>query len=123
MIWGHSLVGIQDGNLLMLGGVGPNVLDDIWLLKNNEWSLVGHLKNVRKIHFIYYQFPKRDSCHSSISIGSSVYLFSGEFGENANERIDLVGDEVINVEQIGAHTYDNCNPVIFQTDANFCVNE
>ena len=49
-IYGHSLIGLDDGSLLMLGGknqyAGPAFSKDIWLLSNGDWTKLGSLREV-----------------------------------------------------------------------------
>ena len=47
-IEGHSLVGLENGAMLLLGGVAPGSQSGIWELKNDEWTRLGELKKVNK---------------------------------------------------------------------------
>ena len=52
---GHNLIGLDNGAMILAGGeitdengYSADYSRKIWMLKNNQWSLVGHLKEVKK---------------------------------------------------------------------------
>lgn len=53
----HILIGLKSGAMILAGG---NDQDDnidiktVWLLKNDEWSIIGELKEVRKIECLIF---------------------------------------------------------------------
>ncbi|CAG5111124.1 Oidioi.mRNA.OKI2018_I69.chr2.g5458.t1.cds [Oikopleura dioica] len=106
----HVLVGLESGNLLMLGGVrdGSTNLDDIWLLSNDSWSRTGTLKSAVR-------------AHSSLQINDSIFLFAGFGSNNTVQRVDIDGDEIKNSEIIGNHSADEAIPVLFQVSSGFCA--
>ncbi|CAG5109423.1 Oidioi.mRNA.OKI2018_I69.chr2.g3964.t1.cds [Oikopleura dioica] len=109
--WGHVLVGLESGNLLMLGGWtdGNVILDHVWLLSNDSWSRTGTLKSAMYVH-------------SSLKINDSIFLIPG-YGEpnHSLERIDMEGDEIKSSEIIGTHSNSQVVPVLFPVSAGFCA--
>ncbi|CAG5111069.1 Oidioi.mRNA.OKI2018_I69.chr2.g5405.t1.cds [Oikopleura dioica] len=109
--WGHVLVGLQSGNLLMLGGVmlvGGSRLDHVWLLSNDSWSRTGTLKNAI-------------DNHSSLQINGSIFLIPGYGVNYPLERVDMDEDEIKSSEIIGNHSGTEDIPVLFQVSAGFCT--
>ena len=48
----HSLIGLESGALLLIGGTDFN--KEIWKLEKGNWSIAGNLKNVKN----FCQFEK-----------------------------------------------------------------
>lgn len=92
-IWSHSIVGLDSGSLLLVGGYNGDYVDEIWLLQNNggidSWSQVGNLQ-------------KAVTWTSAIRVGESIYVIPGAGdAENPQQRIDMVGDQVSSCELLG----------------------
>jgi len=110
----HSLVGLENGAMLLLGGrdwgsggqIGE-VTTGIWELKEEKWSRIGELLQ-----------PAREG--SGIYVGRAVYYFEKE--NTAIYRLDLDENEELEaVEEIGSQSGNYWFPVLFQTDNDFCL--
>ena len=56
-IKGHTLTGLDSGAMLMAGGIDSGTNDftlDIWLLKNENWTLAGSLQKVKRDYFEFF---------------------------------------------------------------------
>ena len=60
-----------------------------------------------------------------MKIGDYIYVVSGvaddSNGSHPVERIELISDEEIKTEVIGAHDFLSYTPVILEATADFCV--
>ncbi|CAG5111056.1 Oidioi.mRNA.OKI2018_I69.chr2.g5392.t1.cds [Oikopleura dioica] len=107
------LVGLQSGNLLMLGGAGSwngstSQLDLVWLLSNDSWSQIGTLKSAI-------------SAASSLKINDSLFLFPG-YGDRYIERVDTDGDQLKTSETLYQFSSNpGTFPALFQVSAGFCA--
>ena len=63
---------------------------------------------------------KADYSSSAIIIKNSIFVVSGVLRENAFERLDFKGDELINQEVIET-PYVSSYPVLFEVPADYCV--
>ncbi|CAG5109442.1 Oidioi.mRNA.OKI2018_I69.chr2.g3977.t1.cds [Oikopleura dioica] len=117
----HTLIGLESGAMLMLGGYNiegflsndyEGSTKDIWLLKDKIWTQIGVLN---------------EYCEdgSALKIDDYIYLVSGGIKDSNGlypvERIKIVNDEVIHTKVIGGHEFRSEAPVIFEASANFCV--
>ncbi|CAG5079622.1 Oidioi.mRNA.OKI2018_I69.PAR.g9298.t1.cds [Oikopleura dioica] len=80
----------------------------IYLLKENVWSLVGNLNE-----------PKSDA--TVIRLGEWIVSVAGDSNNNFVERINWDGEAVTSVEIIGSHANTILRPIVFQSEKNFCV--
>merc|ERR1712037_395968 len=117
----HTLVGLEDKSMLLLGGEArldrdPETLTGIWQLKNDAWKRIG-------------EFSKPVGAGSAIYIGEYIYFFVS-VGTNDYwnpytspiQRIEMTDDEEIKkIEVIGNFTEYLGYPVLFQTSSDFCV--
>ncbi|CBY15179.1 unnamed protein product, partial [Oikopleura dioica] len=108
----HSLVGLENQSLLLIGGGdhgnGGVIQSGIWQLKDENWNKIGEL--LQAGHF-----------GSAIYIGRSVYYFARSF-PHAIQRLDFnEAEELQTVEQIEYQPGDNYLPVLFQTVSNYCI--
>ncbi|CBY12590.1 unnamed protein product [Oikopleura dioica] len=104
-ISGHSLVGLENQSLLLIGGydfVNGNARQSgIWRLKNENWNKIGELLQAN-----YHG--------SALYIGRSIYYF-GYW--KAIQRLDFTEtEELQNVAQIGSQPGNFHFPVLFQTE-------
>ena len=57
---GHTLTGLDSGAMLMAGGYRQSFFrdwsKDIWLFKEDVWSLIGSLIEVRRDYFCKFIF-------------------------------------------------------------------
>ena len=94
-------------------------ITDIWLLKaeDSSWSKIGDLL----APMIY---------HSTIRIGSSVYVIPGSthWGLDVRhpiQRIDFENDEIVDIEIIGYQTHDKLmgfyRPPVMQVHSDYCI--
>ncbi|CBY14925.1 unnamed protein product [Oikopleura dioica] len=109
----HALVGLENKSMLLLGGYdSANGRDQagIWQLQNDEWSLIGVLKDV---------------CFgSALYIGKHIYYFATNDNTRTHpiHQIEMTSDEQIqSVEVIGYQPDRNYKPVLFQVSSNYCV--
>jgi len=107
----HSLVGLDNGAMLLLGGTdwgsGGDVQTGIWELKEEQWSRIGELSQ-----------PARAG--SAIYVSKSVYYFEGH--NSAIHRLDMDGNEELEaIDKIGSQPGRYFIPVLFQTNNDFCV--
>jgi len=107
----HSLVGLDNGAMLLLGGIdwgsGGDAQTGIWELKDDQWSRIGELDS------------PADS-GSAIYVSRSVYMFEAQ--NSAIHRIDLDENEELEaVEQIGSQPGGYFFPVLLQTTNDFCT--
>jgi len=113
-LYGHSLVGLKNGDLLMLGGVDIDnsyaIVESIWRLSNNVWTEEGNLQ-----HKVTYG--------SAILNGESIYYFSGYDLDSVNaiQRIDLTDNAITGHETIGNHDATYYFAALFKTNEDFCV--
>ena len=43
----HTLIGLETGAMILAGGrYYRRESKDVWILRNNDWSIIGHLKSV-----------------------------------------------------------------------------
>jgi len=106
----HALVGLSNGDLLVIGGHNDDdVLDTVWRLSSGIWTLGGNLQQP-----VYLG--------AAIMNGNSVYSFAG-----ANligypiERLDLADDGTIEqAVHIGDLDEGSFKPILFITDVNTC---
>jgi hypothetical protein len=104
----HSLVGLDSGAMLLLGGRdnGGAAQTGIWQLKVGQWSRIGELSM-----FAYGG--------SAIMVSNSVYFFGG--ANTGINRIDLdENQEIEAIEEIGSQPGSRL-PVLFITDNDYCV--
>ncbi|CAG5091063.1 Oidioi.mRNA.OKI2018_I69.PAR.g12836.t1.cds [Oikopleura dioica] len=116
----HTLTGLESGAMILTGGYYytddfiSRDSRDIWLLKDNEWTIIGKTK-------------ERCSYCSSIRNGQFVYIVSGSdkdfSGGYPIERIEINDDVFVSSEVIGHHSTYSLNPVLYATDSDFCVLE
>jgi len=111
----HSLVGLQNGAMLLLGGrdwgsysvQSWTLQAGIWQLKDDQWSRIG-------------EFSKPAGYGSAIYVSGSVYYF--ENGNSAIYRLDLDENEELEaVQEIGSQPGSYYCPVLFQTDNDYCT--
>ncbi|CBY15373.1 unnamed protein product [Oikopleura dioica] len=110
-ISGHSLVGLENQSLLLIGGedfgIGYVRQSGIWQLKDENWNKIG-------------QLLQADYQGSAIYIGRSIYYFG--YDSDAIERLDFTEtEELQNVAQIGNQQGNYKYPVLFQTGSNYCI--
>ncbi|CBY40922.1 unnamed protein product, partial [Oikopleura dioica] len=103
---GHNLIGLKNGDLLLIGGQDPefNYKNSIWRLSSGAWTLDGHLKKV-------------DAYGSAVYVGNSIYIMNFW----AIQRIDIAGDDSLEKsELLGFHDeyYDNVR--IFNVKEGTC---
>jgi len=97
----HSLVGLENGNMLLIGGFPTH---SIWEL-NEKWTEIGNLKSAIRTG-------------SAIRIGKSIFVYPGT--EYDVQRIDLTSEENIeSIEIIGTHSENYYNPILLPT-SNTC---
>jgi len=107
----HSLVGLDNGAMLLLGGYdwgsGGAAQTGIWQLKEDQWSRIG-------------EFSKPAYCGSTFAVSRSIYFF--EEYSSAIHRIDIdENDELEAVEEIGIQPGSYWRPVLLQTTNDYCV--
>jgi len=105
----HSLVGLDNGAMLLLGGKdrGSAVQTGIWRLKEERWSRIGELS-------------KPAYSGSAIYVSRSVYYF--EYNFSAIHRVDMDDNEELEaVEGIGTQPSKYRVPVLFLTDNGYCT--
>jgi len=114
-IYEHSLVGLENQSMLLLGGrvydgKDYEIQTGIWQLQNGHWSRIGELW-------------KKAYRGSTLFINKSIYYFALE-SPYPIQRIDLSEDEQLEkVEWIGVQPSSSFDsPVLFQTPgSNYCV--
>ncbi|CBY10668.1 unnamed protein product [Oikopleura dioica] len=101
----HSLVGLENQSMLLIGGADYAAQTGIWQLKDGNWNQIGELL-------------KAEFHGSAIYIGRSIYYFGSV--SKAIQRLDFnETEEFQNVEEIGnTRVY---LPVLFQTVSNYCI--
>jgi len=107
----HSLVGLDNGAMLLLGGEdwgsGGYAQTGIWQLKEDQWSRIG-------------EFSKPAYFGSTFAVSRSIYFF--EAASSAIHRIDIdENDELEAVEEIGIQPGSYWRPVLLQTTNDYCV--
>merc|ERR1712127_758454 len=115
----HSLVGLDNGAMLLLGGMdwgsGGATQTGIWQLKldasdlftPNQWSRIG-------------EFSQPAAGGSTIAVSRSIYFFEGMSA--GIHRIDFdENDELEAVEEIGIQPDLYWQPVLLQTTNDYCV--
>ncbi|CAG5076383.1 Oidioi.mRNA.OKI2018_I69.PAR.g8447.t1.cds [Oikopleura dioica] len=112
---GHTLTGLESGAMLMVGGYDYTSGDynkDIWLLKEEVWTLIGSLKENSRLG-------------SALKIGNYIYQVNGNQKDSNGlypvERIKVANDEIIETQVIGAHEFTSYKPAILEVTADFCV--
>ncbi|CBY23422.1 unnamed protein product [Oikopleura dioica] len=121
-LYGHNLIGLKNGDMLLIAGTTPFLDDDknriltdsIWNLRNGIWTVYGTLK--QKVAF-----------GSSLYVEASktIYVFAGEKNDKKEwplQRIDLEEDEsFMKSEYIyRSHRFYHYNPIMLQVEANPC---
>merc|ERR1712127_389684 len=106
----HSLVGLDNGAMLLLGGYdwgsGGEAQTGIWQLKEDQWSRIG-------------EFSKPAIDGSTFAVSRSIYFFEYT---NSIHRIDIdENDELEAVEEIGIQSGNYWRPVLLQTTNDYCV--
>merc|ERR1711953_1501389 len=106
-VYEHSLIGLESGSMLLIGGCCP-LRSEIWRLEKGNWSVLGNMK-------------KPVDSHSALFIGESIYVIAG-WGNNEYplQRIDLDGEEIKDVEIIGSHENGQWYPVLFHANFDYC---
>jgi len=104
-----TLVGLENGALLSLGGKFntnddypwlTQTTNDIWMLKKNKWSLIGQLKN------------RLTDPSLSLVIGSVFYVFASDL-----LRFEFDDDQITSQESVG----NSWGPSAYvQTTKDFC---
>merc|ERR1712071_99451 len=107
----HSLVGLDNGAMLLLGGEDWGsrgaAQTGIWQLKEDQWSRIGELSQ-----------PAIDG--STFAVSRSIYFI--EAYSSAIHRIDIdENDELEAVEEIGIQSGNYLRPVLLQTTNDYCV--
>ncbi|CBY38439.1 unnamed protein product, partial [Oikopleura dioica] len=107
----HSLVGLENQSMLLIGGVdygnGDAFQSGIWQLKDENWNQIGELLQA-------------DRSGSAIYIGRSIYYFG--FVSKAIQRLDFNEEEDLQtVAEIGNQQGNFYFPVLFQTVSNYCI--
>jgi hypothetical protein len=123
-ISGHSLVGLDNGAMLLLGGIdwgSGSYQTGIWQLKREVWSRIGELSkvwNIIKKNLILVFQPAYYG--SAIYVSGSVYYF--EYWNSAIHRLDLDNNEELEaVEEIRRQPKGYSIPVLFQADNDYCT--
>ena len=126
IIASHSLVGLDNGAMLLLGGYdwgSGNWITQtgIWELKEDQWRRIGELSKVRnKIKKKLILVFQPAGYGSAIYVSRSVYFFEGE--NSAIYRVDLDENEEIEaVQEIGRQPSNYFLPALFQTDSDYCT--
>jgi len=107
-IYMASLVGLENGSMLRLGGRdgSSEKQTGIWMLKDDKWSRIGELS-------------QPTSYGNALYIGRSVYYF-GYY--SAIHRLDFSEkEELQKVELIGTQPGAFYFPVLFHTTSDYCV--
>ena len=119
----HSLVGLHNGAMLLLGGKDEGSYGrqtGIWELKEDQWRRIGELSKVwniiQKIIILVFQ-PAFSG--SAIYVSRSVYYF--EWLNSAIHRLDMDDNEEFEaVREIGSQPFRYAYPVLYQTDKDYC---
>ena len=66
---------------------------------------------------------KADSDASAIMIKNSIFIVSGAISPNPIERLDFVGDVLINAQAIGEYSdgFKNWIPVLYEVPVDYCA--
>ncbi|CBY13455.1 unnamed protein product [Oikopleura dioica] len=107
----HSLVGLENQSMLLIGGVDWGndgvIQSGIWQLKDENWNQIGDLLQT-------------DYGGSAIYTGRSIYYFG--YVSEAITRLDFNEvEELQSVSKIGNQPSDFYLPVLFQTVSNYCI--
>jgi len=106
----HSLVGLDNGAMLLLGGRdwgSESFQTWIWELKEDQWIRIGELS-------------KPAYAGSAIYVSRSVYYF--DYENSAIHRLDLDDNEEFEaVQEIGSQPGRYAWPVLFQADSDYCT--
>jgi len=106
----HSLVGLDNGAMLLLGGYdwgSDSAQTGIWQLKEDQWSRIG-------------EFSMPAYSGSTFAVSRSIYFF--EAYSSAIHRIDIdENDELEAVEEIGIQPGSYLRPILLQTTNDYCV--
>ncbi|CBY15041.1 unnamed protein product [Oikopleura dioica] len=107
----HSLVGLENHSMLLIGGLdhvnGDDFQSAIWQLKDENWNQIGDLLQPA-------------CCGSAIYIGRSIYYFG--YVSNAIQRLNFNETEDLQtVELLGNQPADYYYPVLFQTASDYCI--
>ncbi|CAG5102267.1 Oidioi.mRNA.OKI2018_I69.chr1.g221.t1.cds [Oikopleura dioica] len=119
----HTCLGLADG-LMTIGGEdfdGFQRINDIWLLRDSDWNLVGTLKQVPYFFFLFLtEFLFKQAWYaSSFLISGEIFAISGDY-PYAIEKIEWDGTSVVSSEIINNHPAYYAKPIVFETDAEFC---
>lgn len=112
--YGHQLVGLQNGDLLLLAGRDRDdnhaYVTNIWRLSNNLWTQEGNLQ-------------QKVAGGSAILHEESIYVFPGvdSDGVRAVQRIDLTNNAITGIETIGNHDANIWWPALYVTNKDYCV--
>ncbi|CBY11329.1 unnamed protein product [Oikopleura dioica] len=110
-LFGHSLVGLDDNSMMLLGGYisGSGFQTGIWKINEKVWSRIGELTQSAAEGSAFYT-------------GRSIYFFAGNSSPYPNHRIDLTADEEIKeVVRIGNHASQYNYPVLLETENDRCL--
>ncbi|CBY33468.1 unnamed protein product [Oikopleura dioica] len=111
---GHNLVGLENGDMLLIGGYDGAFQSKVWRLSRSEatWSEEATLK-------------KAMGFGSSIKLDNQIYSFggSGKGGIPPIQRLDLAEDGTIEqIELIGNQDAAFYLPILYIVDAHTCTN-
>ncbi|CAG5078443.1 Oidioi.mRNA.OKI2018_I69.PAR.g8986.t1.cds [Oikopleura dioica] len=121
-IAGHSLIGLPNGSMLLVGGKSNKEFQPgLWILKKvngaDKWESFGELK-------MAVSHP------STMIIDSSIFVFPGagavvdDVKQYPLQRIDFIDESletISDVEHIGDHENYNYMPVLFFTSDMYCL--
>ena len=119
-IRGHSLIGLEDESMLLLGGYGLKIGSSshdytkaIWQLKDDEWNTVGYLKNYKYLggHLFYER---------------TIFDFTGTSKSKAIQRIDLdvkenLDNAELEAELLGYLPVTSLKIILLPTVSKYCV--
>ncbi|CAG5103422.1 Oidioi.mRNA.OKI2018_I69.chr1.g766.t1.cds [Oikopleura dioica] len=85
---------------------------DVWILKNNDWSIIGHLKS--RLHTA-----------SSIQIQQFVFIVDNALSQMEVARLKIEDDKIVESEVVGHYSFETRlyerPPVLYQTKMINCI--
>jgi len=109
---GHNLVGLENGDMLLIGGYDGAFQSKVWRLSSATWTEEATLQ-------------KAVTIGSVIKLRNQIYAFGGRGNGESHpiQRLDLAGDGTVDrIELIGNHDRIFYKPVLYIVDANTCTN-